>query len=92
MGQLISQLVCQYCGRVTQEGSRAAKHWLNEPHRSSYWINVVRCPEHWGEWALRQTKAGRTKVMRARMAEARKQPIPPIPVWLDPFPLTNRFK
>ena len=92
MSQLVTQLVCQVCGRVTQRDSRDAKHWLNEPHRSAYWVNVVRCPQHWSEWALRHTQKGRTKDMRARMKIALAQPAPVIPPLLSPFPTTNKFK
>jgi NAD-dependent dihydropyrimidine dehydrogenase PreA subunit len=89
--QLITQLVCQVCGRACPRGSAGSEHWLDEPHRTEFYLNVVRCPMHWSEWALRNTKAGRTKAMRERMAVALAQPVPAIPAWLDPFPTTNRF-
>lgn len=89
MAQFYTQLVCQFCGRTTHRDD--AEHWLNEPHRFNPELSVVRCPEHWSEWALRHTKAGRTTQMRERMRVALAQPKPPIPAWLDPFPLTNQF-
>lgn len=90
MDQLVTQLVCQFCGRTTMRAG--AKFWLNEPHRFDDSVYVVRCPEHWSEWALRHTKAGRTEEMRARMREALSQPSPSIPPWLDPFPMMNHFE
>lgn len=91
MAQLVSQLVCQVCGR-TVHASENTEHWLNEPHRSDFWLNVVRCPRHWSEWALRNSKAGRTKDMRERMRVASLQPEPAIPAWLDPFPIRDEEK
>lgn len=87
--QLTTQLVCQVCGRTCPRET-ASEFWLNEPHRFDFWLNVVRCPRHWSEWALRHTKAGRTTEMRRRMAEALSQPEPAIPAWLDPFPINNK--
>lgn len=92
MDQLISQLVCQVCGRTVRAGASEACQWLNEPHRLDPAIHVVRCPQHWSEWALRNTKAGRTKVMRARMKEAAQQPEPAFPAWLEPFPIGNKWE
>lgn len=87
MDQLVAQLVCQFCGRVTLKTNAA--HWLDEPSRTDIMVHIVRCPQHWSEWALRNTRVGRTKEMRARMAEALSQPAPSFPAWLDPFPVTN---
>lgn len=88
MDQLVTQLVCQYCGRTTRRDQ--AKFWLDEPHRLDPMVHVVRCPQHWSEWALRNTKAGRTNAMRERMREALQQPAPTFPAYLDPFPTTNK--
>ena len=90
MSQLVTQIVCQVCGRTTQ-AKAADEHWLNEPHRFVSGIRVVRCPQHWSEWALRNTKAGRTKEMRERARAAAAQPAPAFPPHLDPFPTTNRW-
>lgn len=87
MPQMRTMLVCQVCGRTSP---RPASHWLDEPHRSYPGVHVVRCPQHWSEWALRHTKAGRTKVMRGLMQDALSQPEPAMPPWLDPFPTTER--
>lgn len=79
--------VCQVCGHVAPRGTA---HWLDEPHRELRGIRVIRCPEHWSEWALRITRTGRTKKQRQRMAEALKQPKSPFPPYLDPYPYTQR--
>ena len=49
--QMDSTLVCQKCGRSTLV--KYATHWLNEPHKIYTGYRVVRCPEHWTEWAMR---------------------------------------
>ena len=90
MAQFLTQLVGQVCGRTVAKGTPAAEHWLDEPHRFNYRVHVVRCPQHWSEWALRNSEAGRTKVMRDRMKEALAQPEPAFPAYLDPFPVTNK--
>lgn len=88
MEQFRTWLVCQFCGRAAPR--LAVDHWLDEDHRTRPGLRVVRCPQHWSEWALRHTKVGRTSEMRARMAEALKQPAPLIPVHLEPFPTMER--
>lgn len=88
MKQFRTWLVCQFCGRTTPADQ--SEHWLNQPHRERWDIRVVRCPEHWSEWALRHTREGRTKDNRKRMAEALAQPVPLIPAYASPFPLTER--
>ena len=81
-------LVCQFCGRTVAAAD--SKHWLNQPHRDRWDVRVVRCPEHWSEWALRHTREGRTKANRAAMALALSQPVPGLPVAVQPFPITDR--
>jgi hypothetical protein len=88
MAQFKSWLTCQVCGRVTPRN--VAEGWLDARHRDQWDIRVVRCPQHWSEWALRNTRDGRTKVMRERMREALAMPAPAIPVYLEPFPTTER--
>ena len=88
MEQFKTWLVCQVCGRVTTPED--SDFWLNQPHRSRWDIRVVRCPEHWSEWALRHTREGRTNDNRKRMQEALAQPAPTIPVHASPFPLRDR--
>jgi hypothetical protein len=86
--QFVTWLVCQFCGRVAAKDD--APFWLNEPHKDSRDYNVVRCPQHWSEWALRNTRKGRTNEMRERMAEALAQPAPVMPPHLEPFPTQER--
>jgi hypothetical protein len=86
--QFSTWLVCQFCGRTSPADD--AEHWLNQPHRERWDVRVVRCPEHWSEWALRHTREGRTKDNRARMKEALSQPPPPIPPSASPFPVLER--
>lgn len=81
-------LVCQYCGRVTTKDDAA--HWLDQPHRNRWDVRVVRCPQHWSEWALRHTREGRSKENRERMAVALDQPEPDIEPALQPFPKVDR--
>lgn len=88
MNQFTSWLVCQICGRAAPRN--AVAHWLDQPHKNNWDVRIQRCPQHWSDNALRQTRAGRTKANRDAMAEAKKQPPPPIPVFLDPFPTTDR--
>lgn len=59
-------LVCQFCGLSTSANSDDAKNWLvsQSCHYENIWI--VRCPLHISEWALRQSRAGRTKEMRRK--------------------------
>ena len=86
--QFKTWLVCQYCGATTPV--EQSDHWLNQPHRERWDIRVVRCPQHWSEWALRQTREGRTNENRAAMAEALALPPLPIPPYASPFPMTDR--
>lgn len=88
MDQFQTWAVCQYCGAVTDRDN--APYWLIQPHRSDREIDIVRCPQHWSEWALRHTKEGRTKQNRQRMQEALQQPAPTIPAHLSPFPTTEK--
>ena len=88
MPQFQTWLVCQFCGRATPRAS--SEGWLNQPHRDRLDVRVIRCPEHWSEWALRQTREGRTKNNRTRMAEALAMPVPPIPPSASPFPITEQ--
>ena len=88
--QFVTWLTCQFCGRLVLR--RTARWWLDEPHRTMPGVRVVRCPEHWSEWALRNTKAGRTKAMRLRMAKAKARPVPPIPAYLGPFPIKEKWE
>lgn len=80
--------VCQFCGRVTTR--EQIEGWLVSPHKSDLNITVVRCPQHWSEWALRHCRDGRTRVMRDRMKEALAMPVPAIPSSLSPFPIREK--
>ena len=80
--------VCQFCGRATP--STAVVGWLVSPHRIHADVTVVRCPQHWSEWAMRQCQGGRTKEMRQQAMEAALMPVPVIPASLSPFPTTER--
>lgn len=86
--QFRTWLVCQFCGATTTPDN--AEHWLNQPHRERWDIRVVRCPQHWSEWALRHTREGRTKENRKRMTEALQQEPPVIPSSASPFPTKER--
>lgn len=87
MQQFETWLVCQFCGAVVPRDD--APHWLDQPHRFLD-VRVVRCPQHWSEWALRHTVEGRTKRNRAAMREALAQPAPIAPPSLSPFPTRER--
>ena len=86
--QLQTVRVCQVCGLATARDQ--ADDWLVSPHRTDLNITIVRCPEHWSEWALRQCRDGRTRVMRDRMKQALALPVPVMPASLSPFPTTER--
>jgi hypothetical protein len=89
--QFQTWLTCQVCGRVVPRSD--SRHWLDQPHRNYPWepdMRVVRCPEHWSEWALRHTVEGRTKKNRAAMRKALAEPVPTMPPYLGPFPTMER--
>ena len=88
MPQFKTWLVCQVCGRAVPRENSVG--WLAQPHKNRPGIEVVRCPEHWSEWALRHTVEGRTKKNRAAMQVALAMPIPPIPPHVQPFPTKDR--
>lgn len=88
MKQFRSWLVCQVCGRVTTPED--SEHWLNQPHRERWDVRVIRCPQHWSEWALRHTREGRSNANREAMREALAQPEPVIPPNVGPFPVAER--
>ena len=75
-------ILCQICGRSALPGS---KHWLNQPHREIFAFSVQRCPQHWTDWALRNTVEGRTDRNRAMMHDAREQKAPTIHPYLEPW-------
>lgn len=80
--------VCMICGMATSRDD--AEGWLVSPHKKDMNVTIVRCPQHWSEWALRNCKAGRTRVMRDRMKEALAMPAPTIPPALQPFPTREK--
>lgn len=82
--QFKTWLVCQVCGRTVLKS--AAAHWFSSQHRTYPDVQVVRCPQHWSEWALRNSVAGRTNEMRRQMREALAQPAITFPINLEPFP------
>lgn len=82
--QFKAWLICQFCGRVSP--AEDAEHWLNQAHRERIDVRVVRCPEHWSEWALRHTREGRSNNNRERMVDALAQPPANIPPHVQPFP------
>lgn len=86
--QFKTWLVCQFCGRTAPADD--APYWLNQPHRDRWDIRVIRCPQHWSEWALRHTRDGRTGENRKAMAEALSQPVPAFPAHASPFPTRER--
>lgn len=90
MTQFVHWLTCQFCGRAAPKDQ--AVGWLNDPHRFNTEVNVVRCPQHWSEWALRNTRTGRTKGQRAQAVKSRKMKVPTIPVAIEPFPITDKEK
>lgn len=86
--QFTTWRVCQVCGLAA--ASDAVQGWLVSPHRKQAGVIVVRCPQHWSEWALRNCQEGRTKVMREQMRQAAQMNPPVIPAYLSPFPTTDR--
>lgn len=86
--QLQHWLVCQFCGAAAPKGSDG---WLDQPRRGAWdGTRIRRCPQHWSEWALRQTREGRTKQNRERMQRALAMPVPLIPPHLSPFPMEDK--
>ena len=75
-------LCCQVCGRSSLPGE---PHWLNQRHAEIIGLYVQRCPRHWTDWALRNTRAGRTNANRKAMAAALAQPQPTIHPYLEPW-------
>lgn len=88
MDQYKSWLVCQFCGRATPVAD--SEGWLNQPHRGRWDVRVVRCPQHISEWALRNTREGRTNANRELARRGREMEVPPIPVYLSPFPTRDK--
>lgn len=86
--QFKTWLVCQFCGRTVARDS--AEGWLNQPHKDVLGLQVVRCPQHISEWALRHTREGRTKANRELAKQGRDLPVPPIPPSASPFPITEK--
>lgn len=89
--QLKDWACCQACG-LTVHRSQATPEdgWLVSPHRrygAKYGIDIVRCPRHISEWALRESVAGRTKFWRQKMEEGKKLPPPAVPPELSPMPM-----
>lgn len=78
-------LICQVCGRT---GTPGEAHWLNQPHKDILGLNVQRCPQHWTDWALRNTRDGRTNENRAAMREALAQPVPTVHPYVEPYSLS----
>lgn len=83
--QYADRIVCQVCGRSALLGT---PHWLNQPHRDFWDIQVQRCPRHWTDWALRNTREGRTNNNRALMAEALQQPVSEAHPYIEPWATT----
>lgn len=75
-------VVCQVCGRSTFPKT---KHWLDQPHKDILGLRVQRCPQHWTDWALRNTREGRTNANRAAMKEALQQDAPAIHPYAEPW-------
>ena len=75
-------ICCQVCGR---SGLKGEKYWLDQPHREIFGFRVQRCPQHWTDWALRNTREGRTNDNRAMMAEALAQPVVNIHPYVEPW-------
>lgn len=88
MTQFKTWLVCQFCGRTTAKED--SEGWLDQPHRNRWDVRVVRCPQHISEWALRHTRAGRTKENRELLRRGKEIPEPPIPPHASPFPMQDR--
>jgi hypothetical protein len=86
--QFQTWLVCQFCGRTTSVDE--AEGWLNQPHRHERGLRIVRCPQHISEWALRHTEEGRTLANRELAEKGRMMPVPIIPPYASPFPLTEQ--
>ena len=80
--------VCQVCGRAASRDD--AEGWLDQPHRERWDVRVVRCPQHISEWALRNTREGRTKANRELLAQGKQMPVPPIPPHASPFPIQEQ--
>lgn len=96
--QLQHWSVCQICGRCAPRGTDG---WIDAPRRvrgphygkvfrgKTEPLRVVRCPEHWSEWALR-ISIGRTNANRLRMQEVRQWEKPTSHPAIDPFPLVDQ--
>jgi hypothetical protein len=80
--QRSGMIVCQICGRSSVFG---AKYFLNQPHHDILGFRVQRCPQHWTNWALYNTREGRTNENRRMMAEAKLQPVPALHAYVEPW-------
>lgn len=88
--QLKNWAVCQICGlTVSRTQATPDDGWLVSPYRWDADLDIIRCPRHISEWALRESEAGRTKFWRQKMAEGKETEEPPIPPWLTPIPIND---
>ena len=91
MDQFVHWCVCQVCGRVISTTAARDDGWLVGKWHNG--VRVVRCYEHWSDWAMRQSGLGRTASNRRKAAagklraEAEHVKISPI---YEPFPLEDR--
>ena len=79
--------VCQarMCRRIDTPRFFVHKWWLIAPRRDNPNYLVIRCPEHYTSWALRQTIYGRLEALEKHAARARKLKLPPV-TGLEPIP------
>jgi len=65
--------VCQArrCGRLDTPRKFVRRWWLIAPNKNNPNNLVIRCPEHYTEWALQQTVYGRLTALREHAREAR---------------------
>ncbi len=85
--QMVHWCCCQVCGRVIASVDAEADGWLVGQDKRQPDRRVIRCYEHWSEWAMRNS-VGRTKENRRKMQEGRERE--PEPVYLTPFPLEDK--
>lgn len=85
---MVNWCCCQICGRVISTAEAEADGWLVGEDKRRPGRRVIRCYEHWSEWAMRNS-VGRTKGNRLKMKEGRERESEP--VFLNaPFPLEDR--
>lgn len=79
-------LCCQFCGRVVVATREVFQDWFVDYSRQNPNQMVIRCPQHISEWAMRQSRSGRTRANREKALRGRMRAAPALS-GLEPIPL-----